>query len=383
MSSNLFQPEHEVLRTSLREFIENELAPHADEWEEAREVPREVFTKMGDLGYLGMRYPEKYGGGDDALAEAVLHEEMVRCLSAGVAADIGAHVGIAMPHILFNGSEEQREKYLIPGIKGEMIGALGITEPDAGSDVASITTRAEKDSDGWIINGSKTFITNGARCDFMVIAAKTDPQKGYGGMSMFVVDSDTPGFEVTRKLDKLGWHASSTGELAFTDMKVPGNALIGEEGKGFYHIMGGFVWERLLMSLGSVASAQMVMDSTVEYAKQRRAFGQAIGKFQVIAHYFADMATQIEAGRWLTYHVLEKYVEGENPIKEACMAKLFSCRMVCDVVDTCLQIFGGYGYMEEYGIARAYRDVRIMPIGGGTDEIMKEVISGMMGLRGA
>lgn len=382
MSSNLFQPEHEVFRTSLREFIDNELAPHADEWEEAREVPREVFKKMGDLGYLGMRFPEKYGGGDDPIAEAVLHEEMVRCHSAGVAADVGAHVGIAMPHILFNGSEEQREKYLIPGIKGEMIGALGITEPDAGSDVASIKTRAEKDSGGWIINGSKTFITNGSRCDFMVLAVKTDPEKGYGGISMFVVDADTPGFEVTRKLDKLGWHASSTGELAFTDMKVPDSALIGEEGKGFYHIMGGFVWERLLMALGSVASAQLIMDGTLEYAKQRKAFGQAIGKFQVIAHYFADMATQIEAGRWLTYSVLEKYIEGENPIKEACMAKLFSCRMVCDVVDTCLQVFGGYGYMEEYGIARAYRDVRIMPIGGGTDEIMKEIISGMMGLGG-
>ena len=380
MGSDLFGPEHEVFRTSLREFIENELAPHADEWEEAREVPREVFKQMGDLGYLGMRYPEEYGGDDDVLAEAILHEEMGRCHSGGVAADIGAHVGIAMPHILFNGSEEQKKKYLIPGIKGEIIGALGITEADAGSDVGSIMTRADKDGDDWVINGSKTFITNGSRCDFMVIAAKTDPQKGYSGMSMFVVDSDTPGFEVTRKLDKLGWHASSTGELAFTDMKVSSDALLGEENRGFYQIMGGFVWERLIMALGSVASSEMVMDHAIDYAKQRQAFGQPIGKFQVIAHYFADMATQIEAARWLTYNVLKEYVEGKNPVKEACMAKLFSCRMACDAVDTCLQIYGGYGYMEEYPMARAYRDVRIMPIGGGTDEIMREVISKMMGL---
>jgi alkylation response protein AidB-like acyl-CoA dehydrogenase len=380
MSDDLFKPEHEVFRQTIREFAENELAPHADEWEETGEVPREVFLHMGELGYLGMRYPEEYGGGDDIVYEAVLHEEMPRCKSGGVAADIGAHVAISMPHILTYGTDEQKRRYLIPGIKGEQIGCLAITEPDAGSDVAGIKTRAVRDGDDWVINGSKTFITNGARCDFMVMAAKTDPEKSYRGLSMFVVDSDTPGFEVSRKLDKLGWRASSTGELAFTDMRVPGDALLGEENKGFYQIMGMFAWERLTLSLGSVSGAQLAMDDALDYAKQRQAFGHPIGKFQVIAHYFADMATKIEAGRQLTYHALRLYLEGGNPMREVAMAKLFCCRMACDVIDTCLQIYGGYGYMEEYDIARAFRDMRLAPIGGGTDEVMREIISKMMGL---
>lgn len=380
MSDDLFKPDHEVFRQTIREFIENELAPHADEWEEAGEVPREVFLKMGDLGYLGMRYPEEYGGGDDIMYEAVLHEEMPRCGSAGVAADIGAHVAISMPHILNYGTDEQKRKYIVPGITGEKIGCLAITEPDAGSDVAGIKTRAVRDGDDWVINGAKTFITNGSRCDFMVLAAKTEAGKGYRGISMFVIDTDTPGFEVSRKLDKLGWRASSTGELAFSDMRVPGDALLGELNNGFYQIMGMFAWERLTLSLGSVSGAQLAMDGTLEYAKQRQAFGKPIGKFQVIAHYFADMAMQIEAGRQLTYHALKLYLAGGNPIREVAMSKLFCCKMACDVTDRCLQIYGGYGYMEESGIARAYRDIRLGPIGGGTDEIMREIISKLMGL---
>ncbi|MBU1669661.1 MAG: acyl-CoA dehydrogenase family protein [Actinobacteria bacterium] len=380
MSSDLFGPEHEDFRLTIREYIQNELAPNADEWEAAGEVPRGVFEKMGSLGYLGMRFPEEYGGGDDILSEAVFHEELGHCRSGGTGADLGAHIGIAMPHILTYGTDEQKKKYLVPGIKGEWIGCLAITEPDAGSDVAGIKTKAERDGDNWVINGSKTFITNGARCDFMVLAAKTIPEKGYGGISMFVVDVPTPGFEVTRKLDKLGWRASSTGELAFTDMVIPGDALLGEINRGFYQIMGMFVWERLILSLGCVGGAQVAMDGALAYAKQRQAFGQPIGNFQVIAHYFADMATKVEAGRRLTYHALKMYVDGKNPIKEASEAKLFCGRMACEVVDTCLQIFGGYGFMEEYEIARGYRDIRLMPIGGGTDEVMKEIISRMMGL---
>jgi len=380
MSNDLFQPEHAVFRQTILEFIEKELAPHADEYEELGEVPREVFTKMGSLGYLGMRYPEKYGGGDDVLAEAVLHESMGTARSGGIGADIGAHVAIAMPHILHYGTEEQKEKYLVPGIKGEWIGCLAITEPDAGSDVAAIKTRAVKDGDNWVVNGSKTFITNGGRCDFMVLAAKTDTSKGYGGISMFVVDTDTPGFEVTRKLDKLGWRASSTGELAFTDMVIPGDALLGEVNRGFYQIMGMFAWERLTLSLGSIGGAQQAINKALEYAKQRQAFGHPIANFQVIAHYFADMQTKVAAGRALTYHALRMYVDGENPIKEVSMAKLFCSRMSCEVIDTCLQIYGGYGFMTEYDISRAYRDIRLMPIGGGTDEVMREIISRMMGL---
>jgi len=380
MSSDLFQPEHEVFRQSITDFILNELAPNADEWEEAGEVPREAFLKMGKLGYLGMRYPEEYGGGDDVLSEAILHECMGKARAGGIGADIGAHVAIAMPHILHYGTEEQKQKYLVPGIKGEWIGCLAITEPDAGSDVASIKTKAVKDGDNWVINGSKTFITNGSRCDFMVLAAKTQPDKGYGGISMFVVDADTPGFEVTRKLNKLGWRASSTGELAFTDMVVPGDALIGELNRGFYQIMGMFAWERLTLSLGSIGGAQESLDRALDYAKQRQAFGHPISNFQVIAHYFADMQTKIAAGRALTYQALQMYVDGKNPIKEVSMAKLYCARMSCEVIDTCLQIYGGYGFMEEYDISRAYRDIRLMPIGGGTDEVMKEIISRMMGL---
>lgn len=378
--SDLFQPEHEVFRETIRDYIVKELAPHADEWEEAGEVPREAFLEMGKLGYLGMRYPEEYGGGEDILSEAVLHEEMAHCRSGGVGADIGAHIAIAMPHILTYGTEEQKKKYLVPGIKGEWIGALAITEPDAGSDVAGIKTRAERDGDDWIINGSKTFITNGARCDFMVVAAKTLPDKGHRGISMFVVETDNPGFEVTKRLDKLGWRASATGELAFTDMRVPGDALLGEENNGFFQIMGMFVWERMTLALGSIGGAQLSMEEALAYAKQRQAFGKPISKFQVISHYFADMATKIEAGRWLTYHVLDLYLQGKNPIKEVSMAKLFCGRMACEVVDTCLQIYGGYGYMEEYDISRSYRDIRLMPIGGGTDEVMREIISRMMGV---
>ena len=381
MSDDLFQPEHDDFRQTVRQFIENELAPHAEEWEESGEVPRDVFLRMGELGYLGMRYPEEYGGGDDILYEAVLHEEMVRSRAGGIAADIGAHVAISMPHILTYGTDEQKRRFLVPGIKGEQIGCLAITEPDAGSDVANIKTRAVRDGDDWVINGSKTFITNGARCDFMVLAAKTDPEKSYRGISMFVVDTmDNPGFEVSRKLDKLGWRASSTGELAFTDMRVPADALLGEVDKGFYQIMGMFAWERITLALGSISGAQLAMEAALDYAKQRQAFGHPIGKFQVIAHYFADMATQIEAGRQLTYSCLRRYVKGESQMKEVAMAKLFSCRMACDVIDRCLQIYGGYGYMEEYDIARTWRDMRLGPIGGGTDEVMREIISKMMGL---
>jgi acyl-CoA dehydrogenase len=376
----LFQPVHEDFRKTLREFIENELAPHADEWEEAEDFPYEYFRRMGELGFLGMQYPEEYGGDNDVLAEAVFHEEMPRCGSGGVAAALGAHIAIAMPQINKFGTPEQKEKYLVPGIRGEKIGALGITEPGGGSDVAGITTYAVRDGSDWIINGSKTFITNGVKCDWVVVAAKTDRDKGYGGISQFVVDRGTPGFETSKRLKKLGWKASDTGELSFMDCRVPGDALLGEVDRGFYQIMANFAWERLTLALGSVSGAQMLLEGTMEYAKERQAFGQPISKFQVIAHYFADMATRIEAARRLTYHALELYVQGQNPIKEVSMAKLFACDVACEVSDQCLQIFGGYGYMDEYPVSRSFRDMRLGPIGGGTREIMREIISKMMGL---
>lgn len=380
MSYDIFQPVHEDFRKSLREYVENELAPHADEWEEAEEFPREVYSNMGELGFLGMAYPEEYGGDDDILAEAVFCEELPRCGSGGVAASLGAHIGISMPQINEFGTKKQKEKYLPPGIRGETIGALGVTEPETGSDVANIKTYAVKDGSDWVINGSKTFITNGVRCDWVILAVKTDRDKGYAGISQFIVDRDNPGFETSKKLKKLGWKASDTGELAFMDCRVPADALLGEENKGFFQIMKKFVWERLIMALGAVAGAQIIFDVALGYAKDREAFGQPIGKFQAISHMLADMATEIELGRALTYHVLKLYVEGGNPLKEVAMAKLFTQDMGCRVADRALQIFGGYGYMEEYPIARAWRDMRLGPIGGGTSEIMKEIIARSYGL---
>jgi acyl-CoA dehydrogenase len=378
--SSIYQPVHEDFRKSLREYVERELAPHADAWEEAEEFPREVFERMGDLGFLGMQYPEECGGGDDILAEAVLHEELSRCGSIGLACSVGAHIGIAMPQISKFGTEGQKEKYLKTGILGTSMGALGITEPEAGSDVAGIKTYAVKDGGDWVINGSKTFITNGVRCDWVVLAVKTDRDKGYAGISQFVVEKSAPGFEVSRKLKKLGWKASDTGELAFMDCRVPGDALLGELNRGFHQIMANFAWERLITALGSLGTAQFVLEKAMQYAKERQAFGRPIAKFQVISHQLADMATDLEAARHLTYHALGLYMEGGNPIREVSMAKLYSCDMVCRMADQALQIYGGYGYMEEYPIARIYRDVRVLPIGGGTREIMKEIIVKSMGL---
>lgn len=375
MGNYLFEPVHDDFRKTVRDFVEAEIAPNADAWEEAEEFPIELYRRMGELGFLGMQYPEEYGGDDDVLAEAVLHEELAGCGSAGTAAGIGAHIAIAMPQIKYFGTPEQKEKYLVPGIKGECVGCLGITEPNTGSDVAGILTYAVPDGDDWVINGSKTFITNGARADWIVLAVKTDKEKGYHGITQFLVDTNTPGFEVTRRIHKLGWRASDTAELAFTDMRVPASAVLGTLNQGFFQIMRNFAWERLVMSLGAVAGAQVAFDAALAYSKERVAFGKPIFKFQAIAHMLAEMATEIEAGRNLTYHVLQLYRDGGQPFREVAMAKLFSCDMCVRVADRALQIFGGYGYTEEYPVARALRDARLGPIGGGTSEIMKDIIS--------
>ncbi len=374
MGNYLFEPVHDDFRKTVRDFVEAEVTPYVDEWEES-EFPLELYRRMGELGFLGMQYPEEYGGDDDVLAEAVLHEELARCGSAGTAAGIGAHIAIAMPQIKYFGTPEQKEKYLVPGIKGECVGALGITEPNTGSDVASIQTYAVADGDDWIINGSKTFITNGARANWVVLAVKTDKEKGYAGITQFLVDTDTPGFEVTRRIHKLGWRASDTAELAFTDMRVPSSAVLGTVNQGFFQIMRNFAWERLTMSLGAVSGAQFAFDTALAYAKERVAFGKPIFKFQAISHMLAEMATEVEAGRNLTYHALKLYVDGGSPFREVAMAKLFTCDMAVRVIDKALQIHGGYGYTEEYPMARALRDARLGPIGGGTSEIMKDIIA--------
>jgi acyl-CoA dehydrogenase len=377
-----FGDEHEELRESVGRFVRNEIAPHVEEWEAAREFPRDLFRRCGELGFLGLKYPEELGGqGGDYVHDAVWIEELSRSGAAGgVAAGLGAQTGIATPPIFNFGTPEQHERWLRPAIRGEWIGALGITEPEAGSDVASIRTFARKVPGGYVVNGAKTFITNGVRADFLVCAVKTTEEGGHGGLSFLVLERDMPGYEVTGKLEKMGWHASDTGELSFTDVEVPEENRLGEENRGFYLIMANFAWERLLMALAAVGGMQRAFDKTLGYAKERQAFGRPIGRFQAIRHKFAEMATKIEASRSLTYHALRLFAEGRDPIREVTMAKLFTQRSMVEIADECVQIHGGYGYMREYGIERALRDARLGPIGGGTDEIMKEILGRGLGL---
>ncbi len=376
-----FTEEHEALRESIRRFVEKELQPHAREWEEAQWFPNEVFTRMAELGFLGLKYPEEYGGqGGDYVHDAVLVEELSRTGSGGLAAGIGAHLNIATPPIWKFGTEEQKRRWLAPAIAGEKIGALGITEPDAGSDVAGLRTRARKVDGGYVVNGSKTFITNGVRADFVVTAVKTTEDGGHHGISFLVIEKGMEGFNVSRKLEKLGWHASDTGELAFNDVFVPDENLLGEENKGFYLIMANFQWERLVMALGSVGGMQATLDRTIEFALERETFGRPIAKHQAIRHKLAEMAVKLETGRALTYHALRLFSEGQDAIREVTMAKLKTQRDAFDVADDAVQIHGGAGYMREYDVERSARDARLGPIGGGTDEIMKEILGKMLGL---
>jgi acyl-CoA dehydrogenase len=377
-----FGDEHEELRETVGRFVAKEIAPHVDEWEAAREFPRELYRRCAELGFLGLKFPEEYGGqGGTHLHDAVWVEELARSGgSGGVAAGLNAHASIAMPPVFNFGTEEQKRRWLAPGIAGEKIGALGITEPGAGSDVAGISTFARKVDGGYIVNGSKTFITNGVRADFLVCACKTTPEGGHGGISFFVLEREMPGYEVARKLEKMGWHSSDTGELSFTDVEVPAENLLGEENGGFKLIMANFAWERLLMAIGAVGAMRRLIDVTVAYALDREAFGRPIGRFQAIRHQVAEMATQAEAARALTYNALRRFHEGHDCIPDVTMAKLVTQRAVLEIADRSLQIHGGYGYMREYGIERAVRDARLGPIGGGTDEVMKEILGKTMGL---
>ena len=377
-----FEPEHEELRATIRRWVESEILPCQAEWEERREFPRELFTRAAELGFLGLKYPERLGGqGGDNLHDAVWAEEIAAAgMSGGVGAGIGAHTGIATPPVWSFGTDEQHERFLRPAIAGEKIAALGITEPGAGSDVASLRTRAEKVDGGWVVNGSKTFITNGVRADFLVCAVRTKPEGGHGGISFLILERDMPGYEVSRKLEKLGWHASDTGELAFSDVFVPEENLLGEEHGGFKLIMANFQWERELMALGAVGSMDWCLRRSIAYAGEREAFGRPIGGFQAIRHKIAAMATKLEVGRALTYHALRLLTSGQDALAEVTKAKLFTQRAAVEVADDAVQIHGGYGYMREYEVERVLRDARLGPIGGGTDEIMKEILGRGLGL---
>jgi alkylation response protein AidB-like acyl-CoA dehydrogenase len=376
----IFNDEHEQLRESITNFAIKELAPHADEWEETT-FPDSVFRRMGELGFLGLDKPEEYGGqGGDYFSAIVLGEAISNANCGGLAMGIAVQTDMAMPPILALGTEDQKQQWAVPAIKGEKILCLGITEPDAGSDVKGIKTRAVRDVDEFVINGSKTYITNGHRADVIVLVTKTDPDAGYDGFSLFLVPMDSPGVIREKKLQKMGMHASDTALLAFQDVRVPASAVLGEVGKGFYHIMWELQGERMIGAAGSVAGAQKCFDRTLEYAKEREAFGKAIGHFQVIRHKFAEMATKIETARQLVYVTAWRFANGEYPVREISMAKLHASRVACEVADECIQIHGGAGYMKEYGIERVWRDMRLNRIGAGTDEIMLEVIGRSYGL---
>jgi len=379
--SLFFTEEHEMLRQSIREFCEKELAPNAQQWEDDEGFPDWVFKRMGELGYLGLHFPEEYGGGGgDYFTNIVLAEEIGRSGCGGLSMAIAVQVGMATPPVLAFGNEEQKQKYLVPAIAGDKIACLGITEPEAGSDVASLRTFAEKVDGGWKVNGNKIFITNGARADFMTLVARTEKKKGYKGMSLFLVDTDTKGFVVNRKLDKVGMRSSDTAEIFFEDMVIPEDTMLGEEGRGFYNIMWELQGERLIGAAAAIGGAALTLEGVIEYTKERVQFGKPICQNQAIAHRIADLATEIEAAKSLVYLCAWKNDQGEYPVKEISMAKLLTAQVAFKVADEAMQFMGGYGYMMEYPVQLAWRDSRLGRIGGGTDEIMREIIATTMGL---
>jgi acyl-CoA dehydrogenase len=373
MPSLYFNSEHEMFRQSVKDFLRKEIKPHFSKWEADRQIPRWVWKKMGEMGYLGLCHEEKYGGtGADLFYSVVFLEELGRAGNGGLAAAIGVHSYIALNHISRAGSNALKEKYLRPGVEGKMIGALAITEPDAGSDVKKISTTAMSAGDDYIVNGSKTFITNGYYADFISTLVKTE-----NGFSLLVIDGKSDGLS-RRKLNKMGLHSSDTAELSFDDVRVPKSNIIGEEGHGFYYVMDSFQLERLVLAFSATGAMEETLRITLKYMNERQAFGRKISKLQVLRHKIAEMSTDIEACKQLVYHTTWLYSQGEFAVKEATMCKLKASELQKQVVDECLQMFGGYGYMEDYPIAQFYRDSRVGTIVGGTSDIMREIIAKMV-----
>ena len=378
MNSIYFTEEHQSFRKSLKDFLQKEVVPHIEKWEKTGAIERFIWKKFGDMGFFGIAYPEKYGGLDlDLFYTVVLLEELQKIKSGGFAAAIWAHVYLAMTHLNAEGDERIKQNYLAPSISGDKIGAMCITEPSGGSDVAGMRTTAIIKGDKYVINGSKTFITNGVYADYYVVAAKTNPELGNKGISIFLIDTNLPGVSAT-KLDKLGWRASDTAEIAFDNVEIPLENLMGDEGKGFPLIMQHFALERLIMAINAHASAEYAIDYTLEYMSQRDAFGKKINKFQALRHTMVDHATEVEHCKIFNYAAIARLDKGEYVVKEATMAKLKSTKVADDAIYTCLQMLGGYGYMEEYPLARLLRDSRLGPIGGGTSEILREILSKMI-----
>lgn len=370
-----FTEEHELFRKSLHDFLQKEVVPHINKWEETGKVERFIWKKMGDMGFFGINYPEEYGGLNlDLFYTVIFLEELQKINSGGFAANMWAHAYLAMTHLNKEGSHEIKEKYLTPSITGDKIGCLCITEPFGGSDVSGMRTTAVKKDNQYVLNGSKTFITNGVYSDYLVVAAKTSPELGGKGISIFVVDRETPGVSST-KLDKLGWRASDTAEIAFDNVVVPEKNLMGEKDMGFSYIMEHFALERLIMAINAHARSEYAFAYTIEYMKERNAFGKSISTFQALRHKIAQLASEIELCKTFNYQTSKRLNDGEYVVKEATMAKLTSTKMADEVMTECLQLLGGYGYMEEYPLARMFRDSRLGPIGGGTSEILREIIA--------
>ena len=378
MNSMYVSDEHELFRQSFRDFLHKEVVPHIEKWEKTGTIERFIWEKFGEMGFFGLNYPEAYGGMNlDLFYTVIFLEELQKVKSSGFAAAMWAHAYLAMTHLNAEGDERIKQEYLAPSIAGKKIGALCITEPFGGSDVAGMRTNAVRNGDKFVINGSKTFITNGVYADYYVVAAKTSPELGNKGISIFLVDAKTPGISAT-KLDKLGWRASDTAELAFDNVEIPLENLMGEEGKGFPYIMQHFALERLIMAINAHARAEYAIEYTIEYMSQREAFGSTINKFQALRHTMVEHATEVEHCKIFNYAAVARLNKGEYVVKEATMAKLKSTKVADLAIYDCLQMLGGYGYMEEYPLARLLRDSRLGPIGGGTSEILKEILSKMI-----
>ncbi len=377
--SQLFSPEHELLRRSIRAFVEKEIVPHVGEWEQAGRIPKALWRRLGEVGFLGLEFPAEYvGGGGDFLSTVVFAEEMARCRSGGVAFSVLVHTDMSSPWLTRYGTEAQKRKYLPGIINGETVCALGITEPGAGSDMAGIATRAVRAGDHYLVTGNKIFITNGVYGDLYFLAARTGPgtpERRHEGISMFLVERGSPGLQVSRKLDKMGMRASDTAELSFQECRVPAENLLGDQGKGFYQLAVGLQRERLVAAILALSGAAQALDDTVAYLRERQAFGEPLASRQALRHRVADLATELEAARQLVYHAAALFAGGEECVMEVSMAKLYATEVANRVAYHAVQLHGGYGYMREFPVEGFYRDVRLYPIASGSSEVMREIIA--------
>ncbi len=374
-----FTDEHEMLRRTVRAFVEKEIAPQVAAWEEAGQIPRSFWRRLGELGLLGLEFPVEYGGGGgDFLSSVVLGEEMARCRSGGVAFSVLVHTDMSSPWLTRYGSEAQKRRYLPGIIRGETVCALGITEPGTGSDMAAVSTRAVREGDRYLLTGSKIFITNGVYGDLYFVAARTgegSPDRRHDGLSMFLVERGWPGFEISKKLDKMGMRASDTAELAFQSCPVPAENLLGVEGRGFQQLAAGLQRERIMAAVLALSGAAQALEDTLVYVRERHAFGEPLANRQALRHRVADMATEIEAARQLVYHAAALHAAGGDCVTEVSMAKLFATEVANRVAYQAVQLHGGYGYMREFPVERFFRDVRLWTIASGTSEIMREIIA--------